>query len=321
MKTSFLFIQLQAPTAHALPALSPATAAWTAAPGGPEREHIFPSPRTGFLAGQDLRHTQGLAAPPSRLLQKEGRGTKQPAPFRCSPLKEEKERGHKPQDLDVRRGGVCRSPRCRRSLAPASRRLGQLQPLSNTLPSPDVVMSDGSSTPSMGWKHWPVITAPQDLWGMDSQSWNALGCSVSQAALINAAADRGERAMPRRGAATCQVLLKNCEAGTGITMRARRARLYRYCPPVQTSKSYPAPPTALPLKVRKCEWLNPPGPSCSHWNRDWRVGTEMPTRVPSSSYLGFPPLWMGYTLIAEVLPATVLLGLVLSCTLCHLPSH
>lgn len=274
MKTSFLFIQLQAPTARAFPALSPATAAWTAAPGGLERGHIFPSPRTGFLAGQDFRHTQSLAAPLWRLLQKEGRGTKQPAAFCCSSPKGEKESGHKPQDLDVRRGGVCRSPCCRRSLAPASRKFGQLQPLSCTLPSPDVVMSDGSSNPSMGWKHWPVITAPQDLWGTDSQSWNALGCSVSQATLTNAA-DRGERAVPRRGAATSQILSKSCKEGTGITMRARRARLYRYCPPVQTSKSDPAPPTALPLKVRKCEWLNPPDPSCSHRKREWTVSIHI----------------------------------------------
>lgn len=320
MKTSFLFIQLQAPPARALPALSPATAAWRAAPGGPERGHIFPSPRTEFLAGQEHRHTQGLAAPPLCLLQKEGRGTKQPAAFRCSSPKEEKERGHKPQDLDVRRGGVCRSPCCRRSLAPASRKFGQLQPLSCTLSSPDVVMSDGSSNPSMGWEYWPVITSPQDLWSMDSQSWDALGCSVSQATLTNAA-DGGERAVPRRGAATCQVLSKSCKEGTGITMRARRARLYRYCPPVQTSKSYPAPPTTLPLKVRKCEWLNPPRSQPFPCKREWREGTEMPTRVPSSSYLGFPPLWMGYTLIAEVPPATVLPVLLLSCVLCHLPSH
>ncbi|XP_039091557.1 uncharacterized protein LOC120234013 [Hyaena hyaena] len=245
MKTSFLFIQLQAPPAQALPSQSPAAAAWTAAPGGPEEGHIFPSPRTGFLAGQDLRHTQGLAAPPSCLLQKGDSGTQEPAAFSCSALKEERE--EKPQDLDVRRGGVCRSPRHRPSPAPASRKFGRLQPLSCRLPSPAPVMSNESSNPSMGWKHWPAITVPQDLWSMDPQSWDALGCSIPQTSLAHTT-DRGESAMLRRGVATCQVLPKSCEEGTSTTVRARRARLYRYCPPIQTSKSYPALPVALPLK-------------------------------------------------------------------------
>lgn len=244
MKTSFLFIQLQAPPARALPALSPAATAWTAAPGGPEEGHISPSPRTGFLAGQDLRRTQGPAAPPSRPLQKGGHGTEQPAAFSCSAQKK-KEGEEKPQDLDVRRGGLCGSPRCRRSLAPASRKLGRLQPLPCRLPSPDVIMSDGSSSPSKGWKQWPVITAPQDLW--DTGPGNALGYSIPQDTLAHAA-DKDERAK-LRGVATCQVLQKNCDEDTGTTMQARRARLCRYCPPVQTSKSCPAPPTTLPLKV------------------------------------------------------------------------
>ncbi|XP_043418469.1 PH and SEC7 domain-containing protein 3 isoform X1 [Prionailurus bengalensis] len=254
MKTSFLFIQLQAPPARAHPSQSPATAAWTAAPGGPEEGHIFPSPRTGFLAGQDLRHTQGLAAPPSRLLQKGGSGTEEPAAFSCSALKEE-EREEKSQDLDVRRGGVCRTPRHRPSPAPASRKFGRLQPLSCRLRSPAPIMSNESNNPSMGWEHWPVITAPQDLWSKDPSSWDALGCSMPQAILAHAT-DRGESAMLRRGVATCQVLPKSCEEGTSTTVQARRARLYRYCPPIQTSKSYPALPAALPLKAETFVWVN-----------------------------------------------------------------
>ncbi|XP_045314121.1 PH and SEC7 domain-containing protein 3 isoform X3 [Leopardus geoffroyi] len=254
MKTSFLFIQLQAPPARAHPSQSPATAAWTAAPGGPEEGHIFPSPRTGFLAGQDLRRTQGLAAPPSRLLQKGGSGTEEPAAFSCSALKEE-EREEKSQDLDVRRGGVCRTPRHRPSPAPASRKFGRLQPLSCRLRSPAPVMSNESNNPSMGWEHWPVITAPQDLWSKDPSSWDALGCSMPQAILAHAT-DRGESAMLRRGVATCQILPKSCEEGTSTTVQARRARLYRYCPPIQTSKSYPALPAALPLKAETFVWVN-----------------------------------------------------------------
>lgn len=278
MKTSFLFIQLQAPPTGAVPALSPAAAA----PGAPEEGLAFPSPRTGFLAGRDLRHTQGLAAPPSRLLQKEGPGTEQPAAFSCSSPRE-KEGQEKPQDLDVRRGGVCRSPRYRRSLAPDSGKLGQLQPLSCRLPNPDVIMSDGSSNPSIRWKHGSVVTAPRDLWDTDSQSWNTLGCSIPQASLANCA-DRGERAMPGRGAASCQELPRSGKEGAGTTVRAWRAQLYRYCPPIQTSKSYLAPPTALPLKVRKCVWLNPPDPSCFHWKEEWTEATDVPTRAPSSSH-------------------------------------
>ncbi|XP_019296138.2 PH and SEC7 domain-containing protein 3 isoform X1 [Panthera pardus] len=254
MKTSFLFIQLQAPPAQPHPSQSPATAAWTAAPGGLEEGHIFPSPRTGFLAGRDLRHTQGLAAPPSRLLQKGGSGTEEPAAFSCSALKEE-EREEKSQDLDVRRGGVCRTPRHRPSPAPASRKFGRLQPLSCRLRSPAPVMSNESNNPSMGWEHWPVITAPQDLWSKDPSSWDALGCSMPQVILAHAT-DRGESAMLRRGVATCQILPKSCEEGISTTVQARRARLYRYCPPIQTSKSYPALPAALPLKAETFVWVN-----------------------------------------------------------------
>ncbi|XP_059541207.1 PH and SEC7 domain-containing protein 3 isoform X2 [Myotis daubentonii] len=255
MKTSFLFIQLQAPPGRALPAPSPAATAWTAAPRGPEEGNILPSPRTGVLAGQDLRRTRGLAAPPSRLLQKEGRGTQPPAAFSCSARKQEKEGEEKPQDLDVRRGGLCGSPRCRRSLAPASRKVGRLQPLSCRPPSPDATMSDGSSNPSLGRKPWPVITAPQDPWGAEPQAWNALGNSIPQATLAHAAG-RGERAELRRGTATGQVATKSCNEDTGTMVRARRAMLYRSRPPVQTSKSYPAPPTAPPLKAETFVWVN-----------------------------------------------------------------
>lgn len=295
MKTSFLFIQLQAPTARALSSRSPAAAAWTAAPGGPEEGHIFPSPRTGFLAGQDLRHTQGLAAPPSRLLQKGGSGTEKPAAFSCSALKEE-EREEKPQDLDVRRGGVCRAPRHRPSPAPASRKFGRLQPLSCRLPSPAPVMSNESSNSSMGWENWPVITAPQDLWSMDPRSWDALGCSIPQATLAHAT-DRGESAMLRRGVATCQGLPKSCEEGTSTTMRARRARLYRYCPPIQTSKSYTVLPSALPLKVRKPTWLNSQTPAVPsrRGNREWGVST----RAPSLSHLDVPCIVSGVNLSSK----------------------
>uniref|UniRef100_A0A8C0XIR0 Uncharacterized protein n=1 Tax=Castor canadensis TaxID=51338 RepID=A0A8C0XIR0_CASCN len=247
MKTSFLFIQLQAPPARAHPAQSPAAAASKAAPRGLEEVHIFPSPRTGFLAGWDLRHTQSFTVSPSSLLPEEGAGTEGPASFSCYSLKEKKEGEAKPQNLGVRRGGVCGSPHCRRCLAPASRKLGWTQPLSCGLASPASAMSNGSGDPSMGWKDWPLISAPQELWNMDLQARNALGCSIQQATLVHAA-DRGERAMLRKGAATHQLLLKNCDEGLGTTVLATRARLYRYYPTTQISQSCPAPPAALPLK-------------------------------------------------------------------------
>uniref|UniRef100_A0A667FHD0 Pleckstrin and Sec7 domain containing 3 n=1 Tax=Lynx canadensis TaxID=61383 RepID=A0A667FHD0_LYNCA len=116
-------------------------------------------------------------------------------------------------------------------------------------------MSNESNNPSMGWEHWPVITAPQDLWSKDPSSWDALGCSMPPAILAHAT-DRGQSAMLRRGVATCQILPKSCEEGTSTTVQARRARLYRYCPPIQTSKSYPALPAALPLKAETFVWVN-----------------------------------------------------------------
>uniref|UniRef100_A0A8C9Q854 Uncharacterized protein n=1 Tax=Spermophilus dauricus TaxID=99837 RepID=A0A8C9Q854_SPEDA len=247
MKTSFLFIQLQAPAARALPAQSPATAASTAAPGGLEEGHIFPSPRTNFLAGGDLRRTQGLAASPSSLLHGEGLGTVEPAAFSCCSLKEKEEGKPKPQDLHLR------SPHCRHCLAPASRNRACPQPLSCRLASPAPIMNDGSSSPPMGWKHWPVSSAPQDLWGMDTPARNARGCSTPQATWAHTV-HRGERAGLRRGAATYQGLPQSCGEEAGTTVLATRAQLHRYCPTLQISTSSPAPPAAPPLKVRICDW-------------------------------------------------------------------
>ncbi|KAM9621793.1 PH and SEC7 domain-containing protein 3 isoform 2-T2 [Trichechus inunguis] len=112
-------------------------------------------------------------------------------------------------------------------------------------------MSHGSSSPFMSCVHWPVTSAPQGLWGMDHPSGDSLVCSIPQATLAHAA-DKGERAVLRR----VPVLLKSCEEGTDTTVRARRAQLCRYCPLVQTSKSYPAPPAALPLKAETFVWVN-----------------------------------------------------------------
>uniref|UniRef100_A0A8D2AYA9 Uncharacterized protein n=1 Tax=Sciurus vulgaris TaxID=55149 RepID=A0A8D2AYA9_SCIVU len=251
MKASFLFIQLQAPPARALPAQSPATAASTAAPGGLEEGHSFPSPRTSFLAGWDLRHTQGLAASPPSLLPEEGLGTEEPAAFSCCSLKEKKEGKPKPQDLDTRWGRICRCPHCRHRLAPASRNRGCLRPLSCRLASPAPVMKDGSSSPPVAWKHWPVTSAPQDLWGMDPPARTALGCSTPQTTPAHIV-DRGERAVLRRGAAICQGLPPSCDGETGTAVLATRAQLHRYCPTLQISTSYPAPPAAPPLKVGMC---------------------------------------------------------------------
>ncbi|XP_030665921.1 uncharacterized protein LOC115834668 [Nomascus leucogenys] len=242
MKTSFLFIQLRASPACTLPAPSPA-----ATPGGLEEGHSFPSPRTGLLAGWDLRRTQGSAAPPLRLLQKAGPETEEPAAFTCSAPKEKKEGRKKSQDPDVSRGGDCRSPHYRHCQAPASKTLGWLQPLAWKLPSPTPIMSDESSSPSMGWKCWPVTSATQDLWGMDPRCRDALRRSPPRAVLVHAA-DGGERTVLRRGAETCQILPRSCKEATGTTVQATRARLYKYCPAVHTSKGCPAPPATLPLK-------------------------------------------------------------------------
>ncbi|XP_023371303.1 PH and SEC7 domain-containing protein 3 isoform X1 [Otolemur garnettii] len=255
MKTSFLFIQLQAPPVWALPAQSPASAASTAAPGSLEERNILPSPRTGFLASRDLRRTQGLAASPSRLPQEAGPRTQREAAFGCSAPKEKKAGEEKHQDLDTSRGGVCGSPHLRRCLPPASRKLGQQEPLPCRSPSPAPGMSDGSSDPCMLWKHWPTTSVPQDLWGMDTLCGDALGCSIPRAVLAHAADDR-ERAFRRRGAATCQVLPRNCEEGTGTSTLATRARVYRDCPAIQTSTGCPAPPAALPLKAETFVWVN-----------------------------------------------------------------
>ncbi|XP_072619399.1 PH and SEC7 domain-containing protein 3 isoform X3 [Vulpes vulpes] len=111
-------------------------------------------------------------------------------------------------------------------------------------------MSQESSKPSMGWEH-----RPQDLWSMDPRSWDPLRCSVPQASLAHTT-DKGKSAVLRRGVATCQVLPKSCEEGPCSTVQARRARLYMYCPPIQTCRSSPAPPAPLPLKAETFVWVN-----------------------------------------------------------------
>ncbi|CAO2612313.1 hypothetical protein LEMLEM_LOCUS15565 [Lemmus lemmus] len=250
MKTSFLFIQLQAPPTRAtltLPAPSPTTAASTAAPGGLEEGHIFPSPRTGFLACWDLRYAQDLATSPLSLLPAESLRTQRPAVFNCSSLKEKKEETEKLQNLDVRTSGICGSPHSGRCLAPASRKLGQPQQLPCRLASPAPTMNDGSNSPSMGWKNWPVISAHEDLWGMDPRARNVTELLGPQSSL-SSCADRGKWAIQRRGTATQEVLEKNCAEGIGTTVLATRAHLFRYCPTVQISQSCLAPPAAVPLK-------------------------------------------------------------------------
>eukprot|EP00071_Canis_lupus_P026090 XP_022259647.1 PH and SEC7 domain-containing protein 3 isoform X1 [Canis lupus familiaris] len=250
MKTSFLFIQPQ----HPPPPLHPPELS----PPGFQRPRPGQQPQGAWrrdtfsqvpaLASWQARRTQGLVAPPSRLLQKGGPGTEEPAAFRCATLKEERE--DKPQDLDVRRGGVCRAPHHRLSLAPASKKFGRLLPLSCRLRSPAPIMSEESSNPSMGWEH-----RPQDLWSMDPRSWDPLRYSVPQASLAHTT-DKGKSAVLRRGVATCQVLPKSCEEGPCSTVQARRARLYMYCPPIQICRSSPAPPAPLPLKAETFVWVN-----------------------------------------------------------------
>ncbi|XP_021562640.1 nascent polypeptide-associated complex subunit alpha, muscle-specific form-like [Carlito syrichta] len=280
MKTSFLFIQLQAFPARALPTQSPAAAASTAAPGGLEAGHSFPSPRTGFLAGRDLGRTQGLAAPPSSLLQKGGPGTEGPAAFTCSAPGEKKAGDGKPRERAGGRSGGCRCPHRGHRLAPASGKLGRLLLPPCQLPSPAPVMSDGSSSRSMGWEHWPGASAPQDLGDSQPRCSDALGCSMAQASPAHAA-DQQERALLSRSAATHRVSLRSCEEDTGTTVRATRARLCRYCPEVQTSKGCPAPPATLPLKVRTCVCPSPPDSGCPTKERE--QGTDRPSRPPVST--------------------------------------
>lgn len=280
MKTSFLFIQLQAPPARALPAQSPASAASTAAPGGLEEGHIFPSPRTNFLAGWDLRRTQGLAVSPSSLLPEEGLGAEEPAAFSCCLLKEKKEGRQSPQDPNIRRGCICRCPHCTRCLVPASRNRGRLQPRPCRLANPAPVMNDGSSSPPMGWKHWPVTSAPQDLWGMDPLARNALGCSRPQATPAHTV-NKGERPVLRRGAATCQGFPQSYKEETHTTVLATRAQLHRYCPTLQISTSYPAPPAVPPLKVGICACLSPPASVEETETGDRRVSVA-PSSDPGS---------------------------------------
>ncbi|KFO38154.1 PH and SEC7 domain-containing protein 3 [Fukomys damarensis] len=254
LKTSFLFIQLQAPpTTPALPTQSPAAAASKAAPGGLEEGLIFPSPGTGFLAGWDLRHTQGLAAPSSSLLHEEVSRREEPAAFSCFSLKKEGEGDYRSQHRhrDVKRCGVCGTPQCGHFLAPASRKLG----LACGLPNPAPVMSHGSSTPSVDWKHWPVLSGPQDLWGMSPLSTDAMGCPPPQAALTPEAV-RSQKAALGGGVATFQRLPERRGEEPGTIVHVTRAQLYRHCPAIQTSRSYPAPPAAPLLQAETFVWVN-----------------------------------------------------------------
>ncbi|KAL1772808.1 PH and SEC7 domain-containing protein 3 isoform X1 [Sigmodon hispidus] len=259
MKTSFLFIQLQPPPTRAtltLPAPSPATAASTAAPGGLEEGQIFSSSSSGFLACWDLRSTQDLATSPSSLLPAaESSGTQRSAVFNCYSLKEKKEETEKLQNLDVRRGGVYGLSHSRRCLDPASRKLDHPQQLPCRLASPTPTMNDGSSHPSTGWKHWPVISAHEDLWGTDPQAKNGIEFHLPQSSLFYGA-DRAKQAIQMRGNATQEVLPKNCEEEIGTTVRATRAQLFRYCPTIQISQSCLAPPAAVPLKAETFVWVN-----------------------------------------------------------------
>lgn len=300
LKTSFLRIQLQAPPARALPAQSPAAAASRAVPGGLEEGHIFPSAGTGFLEGWDLEHTQGLAAPSWSLLHEE-----EPAALRCSSPKEKK-REEKSQHQNVKGGGAYRSPHCGHCLVPASRKLG----LSCGLPKPAAVMSHGSSTPSMGWKHWPVLSAPQDLWSLDHLSRNGMGCPSPQAPLAPAA-DRSHRALQRGEAATFQRLPESYGEEPGTIVSATRAQLYRYCPVIQISRSCPAPPAALPLQVRTSVCLSRQTPA-THSARRMEVG-QTPTVAASS-----PLCWDGRGACHTIFHS---LCLALSSVLCHLSGH
>lgn len=251
MKTSFLFIQLQPPPTRAtqtLPAPSPATAASTAAPQGLEEGHIFPSPGTSFLAPRDVGCTQGLASS-LRLLPAEGPGTQRPAAFNCHSLKEKKKETDRPQNVEVRRSGVCGSSHSRRCLAPGSRKFGHPQQLPCRLASPAPTMNDGNSSRSVGWKHWPVLSVHEDLLGMDPQARHVIEFSVPQSTL-SFTVDRGKGAIQRRGTFTQEVLTKNCEEEIGTTVLATRAQLFRYFPTIQISQSCLAPPAAVPLKVR-----------------------------------------------------------------------
>lgn len=284
-ETSFPLIQLQAPPARGLSSLSPAAPARTAAPGSLGEERVFPHPRTGFLAGPDLGHAQHLAARPLRLL-KGSRGTQ---PAACSrPAAQDTEGEDNPWGVDVRRGGMCRP-----SLAPACRKPAGLPPLPRGLPSPAPVMSDGASC-----ELWPLLAAPQGLWGADPLSWDALGCLMPQA--IQAHPDCDDRAVLLGGGVTCHMLPENCGEDSGTMAQPRRARLYRCHPPIQTSKSSLAPPATLPLKVRKCVWLNPPPGGRMGWVQLCPVG-------PHSSCSGFPATfpqaWL-LPLCSATVPAT-----------------
>ncbi|XP_052018799.1 PH and SEC7 domain-containing protein 3 isoform X2 [Apodemus sylvaticus] len=260
MKTSFLFIQLQPPPTRAtqtLPAPFPETAAVsTAAPGGLEEGHFFPSPRRSFFSAPwNLRCTQDFATSPSSLQPEEGSGIQRPAAFHCYSLKEKKEETEKSQSLHVRKSGVGGSAHSRRCLAPAPRKLGLLQQLPCRLASPAPTRNDGNSSPSVDWKHWPVTSTHEDLWDMDPEARNVSEFSVPQSTLSNAA-DRGKRTPHRRGTVNQEVLPKNCEEETGTTVLATRAQLFRYCPTVQISQSCLAPPAAVPLKAEPFVWVN-----------------------------------------------------------------
>uniref|UniRef100_A0A8C3W6Y7 Uncharacterized protein n=1 Tax=Catagonus wagneri TaxID=51154 RepID=A0A8C3W6Y7_9CETA len=241
MKTSFLFVQLQAPPARALPAGAPA---WTAAAGGREEEGLpFPGARTAALG-----LPRGSAAPP---LQGQGRGTRAPAARSGSAPKEEKEGEENKRDLDARRGRTRGSPSRRPPRAPAPGTRGRRQPGPCGPPSRAPGMGDDRRSPSAGRERWPVRTAPPDVWATDAQSPHTVRCSIREAQAADGAENSAGSPGGAEAPATCPGRLRSA-GDTRTTPRARGASLCCYRAPLRTCRSFPAPPAALPLKVRKC---------------------------------------------------------------------
>ncbi|XP_012394702.3 PH and SEC7 domain-containing protein 3 isoform X1 [Orcinus orca] len=116
-------------------------------------------------------------------------------------------------------------------------------------------MGDGGRSPSAGWKPWPGGPAPRHVWGTDPKAQDAVGGSLPQPLAAAAAAESPRYGGSGEAPAPCPERPRSAE-GSGTSTRPRSARLGRHRALLQTSRSCPAPPAALPLKAETFVWVN-----------------------------------------------------------------
>ncbi|XP_059942114.1 PH and SEC7 domain-containing protein 3 isoform X5 [Mesoplodon densirostris] len=116
-------------------------------------------------------------------------------------------------------------------------------------------MGDGGRSSSAGWKPWPGGSPPRHVWGTDPLAQDAVGGSLPQAQAAAAAAESPGSGGGGEAPAPCPGRPRSAE-GSGTSTRPRSARLGRHRALLQTSRSCPAPPAALPLKAETFVWVN-----------------------------------------------------------------